>query len=343
MKRFVLMGVASICLFAAAGATSCSWAPEPESEEQNGGEGILKFNFKSTSLTKAGTLNTDDFWLCVKNQEGETVYSGRFGDRPAEMRVKTGEYSVSALSDTLPMPAFERPVYGDKKNAVVCSDAETSVNLQCTMVNAGLKLSYTEAFMERYSDRAPALFCAGGSLEYPYSRSGLDIAYFDSGSVYFTLDGEYLFKKELVSGEIRHLQVDATSDRGDVGFTITVDESFTPVADSIKVVKDAVLTVAQAKSMPSGLKVTVRGKVAGVVSNNKIVDSAAVKSNIILVDSGTQTPTFDNSLPVEIKKSADQDALSYDITKGKWVTVTGTLGTMYKTLSLTNITHYSIE
>jgi len=343
MKRFAEMGLASICCWAliTAVAVSCNWMPEMEEEEI--GEGFLRLNFSSNNATKSEILNTDNFWLKIVSSEDELVYSGRFGDRPEQIRVRAGSYTVRAVSDTMPMPAFDKPVYGDSKSVTVQNEEVSQVHLECRMVNCGLKLTYSDNFIERYQNCAPALQSASGNLEYPYSKSGLETAYFDSGKVYFTLDGEYLFSKDLVAGEIRHIQVDATSDMGDMGFTITLDQTQVVVADSIKIEGITPLTVAASKMMPTGIKVTVRGIVVGVINSNKLVDSAAVKSNIVIADSENGPHSIETVLPVELKKSTDQDALSYETTKGKWIVVTGTVGTMYKTTALTGISGYTLE
>lgn len=349
MKRKVLMGkIASIGVYAAAMlAASCNWLPESQKEkESDAPEAILMLSFAGT---KASGLNPDEFHLTVVRTENEnnapvsdTFYCGKFRDRPEEMKVKAGRYLISALSDTVSMPAMETPVYGDKVSVTATGGGKSEVKLMCKMINSGVKFTFSQTFAERYSSGTPVIITPRGRLSYPISRSGKDIAYFDSGTIYFTIDGSYLFSKDLIAGEIRHLKIDASSDMGGLGFTISLDESVSEVEDIQKVDEIPVLNVAGAKEMPRGLSVTVRGKVVGVVSNGKIVEEAAVGSNIVLADHNGEY-TLADVLPVELKNSQQKKDLAFDSVAGKYVTVTGTLEKRYDTTSLLNVTFYSVQ
>ena len=349
MKRFVLMGkIASISVCAAAMlAASCNWLPENQKNtEDDAPEATLVLNFANT---KASGLDTDEFHLTVVRTENEshepvadTFYSGKFGVRPEEMKVKAGRYLISVLSDTTAMPAMETPVYGDRVSVTASGGGKSEVTLMCKMTNSGVKFTFSPEFAERYRSETPVIITPYGRLSYPLSRSGKDIAYFESGTIYFTAGGSYLFSKELIAGEIRHLKIDASSDRSGVGFTISLDESVSEVEDIQKVDGIPVLNVAGAKEMPRGLSVTVRGKVVGVVSNGKIVAEAAVSSNIVLADYNGEY-TLANVLPVELKNSQQKKDLAFDSVVGKYVTVTGTLEKRYDTTSLLNVTSYAVQ
>lgn len=349
MKRNVLMGkIASISVCAAAMLTaSCNWLPESQKNtEDDATEATLVLNF---AITKAYRLDTDEFHLTVVRTENEnkapvsdTFYCGKFRDRPAEMKVKAGRYLISALSDTTAMPAMGTPVYGDRVSVTTSDGEKSEVNLKCKMTNSGVKFTFSPEFSERYRSGTPVIITPYGRLSYPLSRSGKDIAYFDSGTIHFTIDGSYLFSKELIAGEIRHLKIDASSDMGSLGFTISLDESVSEVEDIQKVDGIPVLNVTGAKEMPRGLSVTVRGKVVGVVSNGKIVAEAAVSSNIVLADHNGDY-TLANVLPVELKNSQQKKDLAFDSVVGKYVTVTGTLEKRYDTTSLLNITAYAVQ
>ena len=349
MKRNVLMGkIASIGVCAAAMlAASCNWLPENQKEKEGGEpEATLVLNFADT---KASGLDTDEFHLTVVRTENEnrvpvsdTFYFGKFRDRPSEMKVTAGLYLICALSDTTSMPAMETPVYGDRVSVTATGGGKSEVNLRCKMANSGVKFTFSPEFAERYKSGTPVIITPYGRLSYPLSRSGKDIAYFDSGTIHFTIDGSYLFSKELVAGEIRHLKIDASSDMGGLGFTISLDESVSEVEDIQKVDEIPVLNVAAAKEMPRGLSVTVRGKVVGVVSNGKVVAEAAVSSNIVLADHNGEYTTA-NVLPVELKNSQQKKDLAFDSVAGKYVTVTGTLEKRYDTTSLLNITAYAVQ
>lgn len=348
MKRKVMMGsIASINLMISAiVAVSCNWLPEKENDREEEPDAVLVLNFTGT---KASGLNPDDFFLTVVRTETEsrepvadTFYCGRFGSRPQEMKVKAGRCLVSVLSDNTAMPAMSSPIYGDKVSVMVTSGEKTDVSLLCKMVNSGVKFTFSSGFAERYAGSTPTIMTTYGRIEYPLSFSGREIAYFESGTIYFTVDGNYLFSKELVAGEIRHLKIDASTDRSVVDFSIALDESISEVEDIQTVDSIPVLNVEQAKLMPRGLKVTVRGKVVGVVSGNKVVEEAAVSSNIVLADHNGEY-TLANVLPIELKNTQQKQDLAFDSVAGKYVTVTGTLEKRYDTTSLLSITSYSVQ
>ena len=351
MKRKVMMErLTSITLAAAATiAASCSsWVPESEEQSTGSEQGFLTLSFRSAA-TKSAIPATDDFYLTVVADKSgptaaDTIYAGRFGDRPAELRANAGTYTVSALSDTTAMPEFDTPVYGDRRSVTIRSGEQTAVSLECKLTNAGLKLSFTEAFQSRFAGCTPMVFnAAGDGLAYPFERSGLDIAYFDSGTVYLTLDGEYLFSKELIAGEIRHLEVDAADSSGDATFSISIDETIKSVADSVKVTDVPVISVSEAKTLPTGMMVSIQGYVIGSVVNSKLTDTTFVKTNIVLADNPSGNFTLETAMPIELKKSADQTALNFANSSGHKLYVTGYVGTLYKTKSLVGIVGYQLE
>ncbi len=349
MKRKVMMeSIASINLMIAAIiAVSCNWLPEKQNNSgDDGPDAAIILNFTGT---KASGLNPDDFFLTVVRTEKEnrepaadTFYCGRFGNRPEEIKVKAGRCLVIVRSDNTAMPAMSTPVYGDKVSVAVSSGEKTSVNLVCKMMNSGVKFTFSPEFTERYSGSTPIIITAYGRIEYPFSCSGTEIAYFESGTIYFTVDGNYLFSKELIAGEIRHLKIDAPIDRGSVDISISLDESVSEVEDVQNVGSIPVLNVEEAKLMPWGLSVTVRGKVVGVVSGNKIIEEAAVSSNIVLSDHDGEY-TLDTVLPIELRNTQQKQDLAFDSVVGKYITVTGTLDKRYDTTSLLSITAYSVQ
>ncbi len=349
MKRKVMMGsLASINLMVAAIlAVSCNWLPEKQDNSKDEEtEATLVLNLAGT---KASELNPDDFFLTVVRTEtidrepaSDTFYFGRFGSRPLEMKVKAGRCLVCVCSDTTAMPALSAPIYGDKVSVMVSPGKKADVNLLCKMVNTGVKFTFSPGFTERYAGNTPVIVTAYGRLPYPLSFSGKEIAYFESGPIYFTVDGNYLFSKELIAGEIRHLKIDASTDKSSVDFSIALDESVSEVEDIQTVGSIPVLNVGEAKRMPRGLSVTVRGKVVGVVSGNKVVPEAAVSSNIALADINGDY-TLDNVLPIELKNARQKEDLAFNTVVGKFVTVTGTLEKRYDTTSLLSITSYTIQ
>lgn len=135
------------------------------------------------SGTRASGSATDvgDYILTVTDSKGGVVYSGSYAAAPESMSVGAGTYTVSARSCEFAAPAFDKPQYGDDKVVTVKSGETVSVELECTLLNAGVRLSIAPSFLTDYPDGVLYVKAAEGRLMYSYSEKR--IAYVKPGSV----------------------------------------------------------------------------------------------------------------------------------------------------------------
>ena len=233
MKRFVMAAIISATMFAAAAAllASCTWMPVLEEK----GDATLTFRFLQT---KAGPVpDTGSFILrvCPAGAD-QPVYEGRYGERPATMKVPAGTYEVSAFSRRFPTPDFGDPLYGDEQLVVARSGETLSVAFRCTQRNSGLQLAFTDRFKTRYPGRL-LLKQTEGQLEYGYAEQRTAWLFPGETRICY-LDGKaenLLLKRSLEPGEIRSITLDATDNGSSSTFSLTVDTTAIRHAEQVVV------------------------------------------------------------------------------------------------------------
>lgn len=324
-------------------AASCNWLPEKENEKEPEGDfATISVNFTGTKGPEE--FNKDNFILSIVRASGDTCWYGRFGDRPEKLEVAVGDYVIRAVSDDTPMPAYDTPVYGAEACVTVSKGENADVNLLCKLINCGLQLSYSDKFVEKFGSAEGALVSVNGTLECQCPNETGRIAYFNSGTVYYTVNGEYMFSKDLISGQILHLTVDAEQSDGQVSISITVDESVEAVEESTYAGISPVLSVRQSKKIPEGITVTVYGRIEGCIKNSKFYRSGELSTNIVIADN-PEDSDMSQILPVELKSTALKEALSLTDNDliGSYITVKGITKKIYGTTSLGDVTYYKVE
>lgn len=336
-KTFITAAVVAIT------AAGCSWLPEKEGQnELEKSWGTITVNFVSTKGPEE--FDTDNYLLSIVSASGDTCWCGRFKDRPGKLEVTAGDYVIRAVSDNTPMPAYDTPIYGAETCVTISKGENADVSLLCKLVNCGLQLTYSDKFIQKYEAFNNSLVSADGTLECRLGDSPEKIAYFNSGTVYYTIDGEYMFSRELISGQIIHLSVDAEPTEGWASISVNVDRTVESVEDVAAAGASPTLSVVQAKRIPNGITVTVRGRIEGCIKNSKFYRSGELSTNIVIADN-PEDSDMSQILPVELKSNALKEALSLaenDLI-GSYITVKGTTKKLYGTTSLGDITYYKVE
>ena len=191
----------------------------------------LSFYQNDNILTK-GELSelpdTNSFILDIRSEEGEVVYSGLYGNKPQELEVVAGIYTIKVSSSTVAMPKFSLPVYGDSQTIKVDKD-DISVRLICKQTNAGIKINFSENYAAMYRHGRNILRSGQEELEY-----GLDedrIAFFSAGDISLIYakepDEVTLLKRNVASGEILTLSIDCLyeEDGPTGGVSIKIDST----------------------------------------------------------------------------------------------------------------------
>ena len=337
--------------------------------------GILHLSMDAPAEVKGASElpDTNLFILTITDASGKSVFSGAYASAPKDMEVAPGSYTVKAVSRIFSDPLFSAPQFGDAQEVTVCSDVVTGVHLECTQMNAGVRLQPERLFMAENEGGMFYVHSASGSLAFPYgeTRTG----YFKPGPVWldFVCGGttSTLLARELYAGEMLTLrienaatirQVSPTAEEYGDGITMSVDTTRDWVSETVTIggpsagsggdtEMEGALSVGQARSRASeGLTdVWVYGFIAGGdCTSSGCSFSPPFKSatNLVLGPS-TGSMTRDDCIAVQLKKGDLRDALNladHPENLGHLVYLKGTLVAKYYGLpGLQDITDWRLK
>ncbi len=203
----------------------------------SGPQGELCWTLDRGAFTKASAEipDTNDFLLTITDAKGKTLYEGSYGDSPQALQVDPGSYTVSIESIPFTSPAFARPQYGDEQVVVVSSGQRVTVKLECTLLNAGIRLKVAPDFLTTFPNGV--LYVKGGNTRLMYSYKETRIAYFKPGEVSVILynDGkdETLFTRSLERREILSVSLSAPGNaQGSGSIQVALDTAKTWLSES---------------------------------------------------------------------------------------------------------------
>lgn len=305
--------------------------------------------------------DVNDFILTVVNQNGGTVYEGKFGGAPESFAVEPGSYTVSAVSCAFNEPKFDAPQYGDSQVAVVTSGQNTDVQLLCSQQNAGVKLNIASDFIELYPNGVLFLNSSGGKLMYSYSEKRF--AYFKAGSVSLVLNendsDKVLMTRALSAGQMLTVNINASkssSADSKTNVKVSVDTTRQWLSEDYDLGGNAggsspatAYSVSQARNHTGAKGVWVTGYMTGGdLTSSKCSFSPPFKSRTNLVLSSKQNCTDrDLCLSVQLAKGDVRDALNLvdnENLLGRKVYIKGNIVESYYGLpGIQDITEYSLE
>ena len=349
-KRFVVTAVIASVILA-----SCSNA------DPSDGESRVVFNFAEplqTVATRAGSpFDTNSFILKITDLSGGTIYEGAYGSRPSDLKVRSGTYEVSVVSQEFIAPAFEKPQYGDSQIFVASNGDDVNVSFLCKMLNSGISISLTDAFKARFPAGKLVLKQDCGSLDYAYgeTRTGC----FKTGNVafYYSKDGieTALFNRNVNCGERHCLTLNASSDESASGFSISVDTTFLRIAEAITVGEEfsgadgtsveKALSIAAAKER-TGDTCWVWGYIVGgdlTSTSVKFSGPFEKSSNLALASAANETERT-NCFSVELSKAAVKSGLNLVDNPGnlgKKVFIKGIVSTYFGLTGLKSVSEYT--
>lgn len=269
--------------------------------------------------------DTSDFLLTVTDAGGKTVYDGTYGDSPQELFVAPGSYMVSIRSSDFEGPAFSEPLFGDDRCVEISSGAATEVRLECTMLNSGVRVAFSDEFRAVYPSATLSLSVREGRLPLHYSEKRT--AYFNPGTVSLLMDDgsgrRSLFSRMVEQRNI--LRVNVTAPLKDVsgsGGGISVDLDTTAFWSDVNIdvgddmaggtSMDDAMDVAAARENAPEKGVWVYGYIVGCFkSSRKVVSEAPYPSATnIAISPRPSSADPQICLSVELKKGALRDVLN---------------------------------
>lgn len=154
------------------------------------GTGALRLRFSGWVSQPPKSLegelpDTNDFILKVSSADGTVIYSGKYGHAPEVLEVPAGNCYVSVRSSEGFLPGFSCPLFGDDKCVAVPPGGSVDAALECTQLNAGIRLKISPGFLTGYPDGV--LFLRDGSESLMYAYRETRTAYFMPGVVSLVL------------------------------------------------------------------------------------------------------------------------------------------------------------
>jgi hypothetical protein len=121
--------------------------------------GEVKENLKSTS-------GAEDFKVVIYNTADQEVLAfEKASELPAEIRLETGSYYVTASSDNNLPAAFENPYYfGRSDTFAITPGGRQSVVVNCELSNTVVAVIYSDQVRNNFSDYSTTVSSPAGSL-----------------------------------------------------------------------------------------------------------------------------------------------------------------------------------
>lgn len=302
-----------------------------KNDDGKGGTGTLCLAFASEyrHVTRAGIQlpDTCDFLLTVTDRSGETVYHGRYGDSPEQIKVKAGSCTVSVVSEEFDAPAFDKPQFGDEQCVLVPEDGMVSVKLECYQLNCGVRLRIASGFLGAYPQSVLFLKSRHGKLMYSYSEKRT--AYFQPGAVSMVMvtgeEEEVLMTRTLLSREMLTVGVSvAVSGAGEShasqGISVAVDTSRVWNEESYVIGgggaggpdADDALTIAQAKESIGAEDVWICAYIVGgdLSSSSASFDPPFKSRTNVLVGPRSVIADRSSGMSVQLPSGSVRDALN---------------------------------
>ncbi|MGM9738624.1 MAG: DUF6359 domain-containing protein [Candidatus Cryptobacteroides sp.] len=324
MRLFSKLTAAALtALITTAAPQSCS-----TNEVLDDSTGELRLHFSEASYIDTKALSeeipdTSEFLLEITGPDGESIYSGTFGDSPESIPAKAGTYYISVRSGNFSRPAFSFPLFGDEQCVSVSGGRATDVWLTCGQINSGVRLLTGSDFLTSHPDGVLVLKAENGSLMYSYSEKRT--AYFNPGNVSLVLseDGNdrTLFTRVLKAREILTVRISAPSTSSSTGgFHIQIDTARIWTEEDYTIggghnsgsETDDAMSVAQAKENIGAENVWIYGYiVGGDLTSSGISFEGPFKSGTnIAIASRTSVSSKESCMSVQLPKGDVRDALN---------------------------------
>lgn len=239
MKKFFTLALASLMLL------SCSKDSIWNTQEQ----GQLSVNVEqgASIFVETKAASTDNFNLKIVKNGGKVEYDGKVSAFTSPMTLPTGTYTVSAENITAEEALAGRGkqrLADTKENVTVSANQTNTITLNCVMVNSQVSFAFDETFKSAF-DMANTQITESSTRGIVWSKDATldsEIAYFQPGTLNYTIttkrageDKTYTGQVEMAAKTWHKLTVKASVVNGQLGITVTADDSVVAVPGDITV------------------------------------------------------------------------------------------------------------
>jgi len=307
-----------------------------KNEDGLDGKAMLRICFEEDFLSSkaaADPSDTSNYRLIIRPEKGKPVYDGLWSERPDELVVDAGTYSIRAESRDFSKPMFDAAVYGDFQVFTLNEGEVGTVRLNCSQQNAGVRIIIKDTFIANYEGADLYLRTSEGTLAYTYDESRT--AFFNPGKLVLlmNLKGQetILYTRFLAVGEMLTLELSAAERMPlirpitTMGFRMSVDTSRTWVSDIVaydgsgstsgggdELEITGAVSVSEARAMAGSKSVWVYGYIVGgdlSSSSASFTPPFTSRTNLVLAENQDCTEK-NKCLSVQLAKGDIRDALN---------------------------------
>jgi len=309
MRNWMLGGA---LLFMASACETLSWSEE--------GKGALSIRMqRETSVMVKSGVPFGDYLIGIANQGGATVISGIYSAIPDPVTLDPGNYTVTALSEPMGAPAFEKPVYGSTVDVGVVAGVKNTVQMICTQINAGLRIVYDTDFKTQY--QAYQVNVTGDEGVLTYQKEEERTGYFAPGALQIVLSIEGETPVQVSKNVIARDMLVLTVKGGEAGGPTTGSIELNFSVDTTQVwrredwklgassndglTSETAYTVAEAQLLGTATNVWVCGYIVGGDASNNAFRTEppfTAASNLVIADSPLETVRA-NCMAIELPTS----------------------------------------
>ncbi|MHC1779037.1 MAG: DUF6359 domain-containing protein [Bacteroidales bacterium] len=296
--------------------TSCDGLTVIDSDEDTKGE--LKLNFKTLKTTALNMQtsgmcpesdpvpsfapgsypDSNSFILKVKKVGGDYVFNGKYGERPASLKLAAGSYDAKVVSRLFSTPEFDAPCYSDSATVVIEEGKTTTLSFLCRQSNGAVRLGFTSDFKSRFGGYTAEIEDSKGVADYPFSETRF--LYLNPGDIAIKLRGpspssstdrllitrKTLSAREMVTVNLHSSTSGSGGGTGTGGEStvttgIVIDTSSVWISDDITVgdgrdglTKESAFTVEDIVSQVGAKGVWVTGYVAGYLTTASLFSTS---------------------------------------------------------------------
>lgn len=239
MKKFFTLALASLMLL------SCSKDSIWNAQEQ----GQLSVNVEqgaSVFVETKAAVNTGNFNLKIVKNGGDVKYNDKVSEFTSPMTLPTGTYTVSAENITAAEALAgrgEQRLADTQENVTVNANQTTNITLNCVMVNSKVSFAFDDTFTSAFDmDYTQITESSRGIVWSKDATLGTEIAFFEPGTLNYTIntkragaDKTYTGQVEMAAKTWHKLTVKASVVNGQLGITVTADDSVAEVPGDITV------------------------------------------------------------------------------------------------------------
>lgn len=317
------------------------------------GVGTIRLSIDEESISK-GVIrtmpDTNSFILKIYSG-GDTIYNDLYGNRPKDLKVEQGTYTVEVFSTINTGPKFDSPIWSDSKSVTVVAGSVSPISLICRQINGGLRLGFSAEFKTKFAAYTAVVYDSKGSSPYLFTEERF--LYLTPGQILVRMVPQNselpqipLFSKVLAANEMLTINVRMQgSDSSSIVSKITIDSASVWITDSFLVgpndgsSKEKAISVNRLKEYV-GLKVWVSGYIVGGDLSQSAVKfdlPFTSKSNMAIA---AVPATTDRSLCYSVSLPSGPIQTAFNLVDnpsnfGKKVWVKGTVSAKY--LGLTGI------